>query len=267
MGAQLIGTASVAEADNPVGPRDPRRAPAPRTRSRAVAVADPSTLARRALVNWCRRHAKGGDAAVAGGRRLIRPGEASPLTRLQQLSLAEALRDRYPEEYGLPGRLWSRQALAELIHEQYGVRLTGRGVNRQLRAWGLDRRTPSERACGLCVASVVSWLSHAYPEIVRRARAGGAQVCWAGRARLVGLTPAAEVTAAITTRGSVRFAVTSGRADAPLPAAFLTRLVAHEGRPVHVIMDGSFTAADWPRRPPPGAVLHSMPCCARTTGL
>jgi hypothetical protein len=228
-----------------------------------VADAGPSPLARRALVNWCRRHAKGGDAAVAAGRRLIRPGEPAPLSRAQQLELAGELRDGYPEDFGLAGSLWSRQALGDLICRRYGVRLTSRGVNRQLKAWGLGPRTPTERACALCVASVVSWLSRRYPDIVRRARAAGAQVCWAGRGRLSGLEPAAEVVAAVTTRGGLRFAVARGRADAPLPATFLGRLVAHEGRPVHVIMDGSFAAADWPRRTPADVVLHAMPCCAR----
>jgi len=228
-----------------------------------VADAGVSTLARRALVNWCRRHAKNGDAAVAAGRRLVRPGEPAPLTRAQQLDLADALRDTHPDDHGLPGRLWSRQSLAEIIHSRYGIRLTVRGVNRLLKAWGLGPRTPAERACALCVGAVVSWLTRAYPDIVRRARAAGAQVCWAGRSRLVGLSPAVEVVTAVTSRGGLRFAVSTGRAEAPLPAAFLSRLVAHEGRDVHVILDGSFAATDWPRRQPPGVVLHPMPCCAR----
>ena len=236
---------------------------APDAAYRGIADPGPSPLARRALVNWCRRHTKGGDAALAAGRRLIRPGQPAPLTRAQQLDLAEALRNRHPDDHDLPGHLWSRQALGELIHRRYGVRLTVRGVNRQLKAWGLGPRTPAERACALCVGSVVSWLSRVYPDIVRRARAAGAQVCWAGRGRVAGLSPAAEAVAAVTSRGGLRFALITGRADAPLPGAFLSRLVAHEGRDVYVIMDGSFAAADWPRRQPPGVVLHPMPCCAR----
>ncbi|HEU5108217.1 MAG TPA: winged helix-turn-helix domain-containing protein [Micromonosporaceae bacterium] len=228
-------------------------------------VADPgvSPLARRALVNWCRRHAKNGDAAVAAGRRLIRPGEPTPLTRAQQLDLADTLRDSHPDDHGLPGHLWSRQSLAAIILSRYGVRLTVRGVNRQLKAWGLGPRTPAERACGLCVGAVVTWLTGAYPGIVRMARAAGGQVCWAGRGRLVGLSPAVEVVTAVTSRGGLRFEVATGRAEAPLPGSFLSRLAAHEGREVHVIMDGSFTAADWPRHRPAGVVLHPMPCCAR----
>ena len=222
-----------------------------------------SPLARRALLNWCRRHAKGGDAAVAAGRRIVRPGDAAPLSRPQELNLLEALRDTYPERYELPGELWNRQTLGELIHRRYGARLTERGVNRQLNAWGLGPRTPAERACSLCVAAVVAWLSQDYPHIMRRARAEGAQLCWAGRTRLYGVAPAAEVISAVTTRGSLRFAVLSGRADAPVPAGVLARLAAHEGRGVHVIMDGSFAATDWPRRLPGQVVLYPMPSCAR----
>jgi hypothetical protein len=229
----------------------------------AVAEAGPSPLARRALVNWCRRHAKGGDAAVAAGRRAVRPGEPAPLTKAQALDLVETLRGSHPEEHGLDGELWCRQSLGELIHRRCGVRLTMRGVNRQLKSWGIGPRTPVERACALCVASVVSWLSQVYPDIVRRARSSGAQVCWAGRTKLCGVVPGVELVAAVTPRGGVRFTVASGRADARLPEEFLSRLAAHEGRPVHVIMDGSLPVTDWPRRPPERVVLHPMPSCAR----
>jgi len=224
-----------------------------------------SPLARRAVLNWCRRHAKGGDVPVAAGRRPIRRGEPAALTRTQELSLLEALRDTYPEHHDLPGQLWTRQALADLVHLLFGARLTVRGVNRQLKAWGLGPRTPAERACSLCVTSVVTWLTSEYPHLLRRARACGAQVFWASRTRLYGISPAAEVISVATSRGSLRFGVLTGRADAPLPAEFLGRLVAHEGRPVHAIMDGSFASGDWPRRLPNGVRLHPMPSCARGT--
>jgi transposase len=220
-----------------------------------------SPLARRALLNWCRRHATGGDAAVAAGKR---PGEPAPLSRTHELDLLETLRDTYPDDHHLPGHMWSPQTIAELIHRRYGLRLTMRSLNRQLRSWGLGPRTPAERACSLCVGAVVAWLTREYPQIVRRARGAGAQVWWAGRNRMFGIAPAAEVVSAATNRGGLRFAVLSGRADAPLPAAVLARLPAHEQRPVHVIMDGSFATADWPRRVPAGVVLHPMPSCART---
>lgn len=241
---------------------------AARALGRNVTVADagPSPLARRALVNWCRRNAKGGDTALATGRRTVRPGNPAPLTPWQQLDLADALRDTYPADHDMPGYLWSRQSLAELIHRRYGVRLTSRGVNRQLKAWGLGPRTPVERACSHCVASVVSWLSRVYPEIVRHARSAGAQVCWAGRSRLAELSPAVEVVAAVTPRGGLRFAVSTDRPDVALRPAFLSRLTAHEGREVHLIMDGSFASAGLPPRPPSGVVLHPMPCCARGRG-
>lgn len=227
---------------------------------RAVSIADagPSPLARRALVNWCRRHARGGDAAVAASRR----GGLAPLSPAQESDLVGALRDAHPERHGLPGRLWTAHTFGHLIHQRYGVRLTPRGVDRQLHAWGLAPRTPAERACALCVAAVVSWLSRDYPGITRRARGGGAQVCWAGRTRLTGVMPGAEVLAAVTTRGGLRFTVTTGRGDAPLPTEFLSRLAAHEGRGLHVILDGSFSPEDWPRRLPARVVLHPMPSCA-----
>jgi hypothetical protein len=200
---------------------------------------------------------------VAAGRRGTRPGEPAPLTRTQELELLELLRDSYPDDHDLPGHLWSRQAITDLVERMFGLRLTARAVSRQLKTWGLGPRTPAERACSLCVAAVVAWLTRDYPQIMRHARRTGAQVCWAGRSRLYGATPAAEVISTVTTRGSVVFAVLTGRADGPVPAGLLGRLVAHEQRKLHVIMDGSFAMSDWPRRVPAGVLLHPMPSCAR----
>jgi hypothetical protein len=230
-----------------------------------------SALARRALVNWCRRQALGAAAATAA-HRLIRPAPP-PLDPALERDLADALRDSHPADHGLTGELWSRDALGELIHRRYGVRLTPRGLNRQLRAWGLGPRTPAERACARCVGAVVSWLTRAYPEIVRRARAAGAQVCWAGRVQPAAPPdapdggPGLAFLTAVTSRGGLRFAAAAAVAGEgpPLPGAFLSRLAAHEGREVHVIVDGSVSAADWPAREPSGIVLHPMPCCARGT--
>jgi hypothetical protein len=224
-----------------------------------------SALARRALVNWCRRRALGAATAAAatGAHRLIRP-TPPPLDPALDRDLADALRDSHPADHGLTGALWSRDTLGELVHRRYGVLLTPRGLNRQLRAWGLGPRTPAERACARCVGAVVSWLTRAYPEIVRRARTAGAQVCWAGRVRAT--VPDLTLLTAVTSRGGLRFAATADApGDGPLPDAFLSRLAAHEGREVHVIVDGSVPAADLPAREPSGVVLHPMPCCARGT--
>ncbi|GFJ89393.1 hypothetical protein [Phytohabitans rumicis] len=96
-----------------------------------------------------------------------------------------------------------------------------------------------------------------YPSIARTAQS---EPYWAGRTRLHGVTPATDVVSAVSTRGWVRFMLTT---EAGLPPEFLTRLVPPSGRTVHVVVDASWATVDWPRRVPDGVVLHPLPSCER----
>lgn len=215
------------------------------------------------MANWCRRQAPGGDAAVAARRRGRRAGEQRALLPHQELDLASRLRNHLPEVLGLPGHLWTRQGVADVIERWYGTRLSTQSVGRYLRSWGLGPRKPTDRACQLCVDTVAGWLEREYPIILKTAQLGGAQVCWIGRSRLCGTDPVAELVSAVATRGSLRFMICDGRPDFPLPVEFLDRLVRHDGRPVHAVVDGSWAHLEWPRRLPDGVVLHALPTCGR----
>jgi hypothetical protein len=52
----------------------------------------------------------------------------------------QAIVGRAPCELGLPGRLWSGRAVAELVLRRYGVALGLMGAGRLLRRIGLDAR-------------------------------------------------------------------------------------------------------------------------------
>jgi transposase len=230
--------------------------------ARSDRTAGPSTGSRQNITSWCRRHTANGDAAVAAQRRVGTAGPR-PLTIQQELDLVALLRSRFPDQDNLPGQLWTRPAVTAVAHQHLGLRLTGRQLARCLKSWGLGPRHPSERACPLCVYAVRRWLAHDYPLLLREARTRGAQVCWAGRTRLGGVVPNAEVVSAVTSRGGLRFLISPGRDAGPLSTDFLTRLTAHEDRPVDVMVDGSWAIADWPRNPPDGVRLHPMPSCDR----
>jgi transposase len=217
--------------------------------------------ARRSVTSWCRRHTIGGDGAVAAHRGQ-RPGEGS-LSRQQELELIDGLRGTYPDGFALDDELWTRQSLAELIQRRYDLTLDASEVGAYMRAWGLGPREPRERACGLCVDAVADWMEHHYPGIVRSAQEHHAEVYWLGRTRLHGVVPAADVLSAASIRGRVRFMITTPSVDPPLPRDFVLRLSGEAGRTVHVIVDGSWTTSQWPRRLPPRIVLHPLPSCGR----
>jgi hypothetical protein len=234
--------------------------------ARSDRTAGPGTGSRQNITSWCRRHTANGDAAVAAQRRVGSTGPR-PLTVQQELDLVALLRGAFPDEIGglspEPGYLWTRPAVTAVAEKCLDLRLTGRRLARCLKSWGLGPRSPNDRCCPLCAYAVSRWLTNEYPRLLRDARARGAQVCWAGRTRLSGVVPNAEVISAVTSRGGLRFRITPDRDAAPLLDAFLTRLVQHENRPVDVLVDGSWPLADWPKKPLDGVRLHPMPSCDR----
>ena len=211
--------------------------------------------ARRQAALWCRRHRTSGDGAVVATRK-----RTGILTRAQELTLIETIRDHFPDQLELTGALWSRQAVAALAEHLYKTPLSPAAAARYLRAWGLTAREPVDRACPLCAEAVARWQAEEYPAIYRTAQSSRADLCWAGKTRLHGVTPAIDMVSAVSTRGRVRFMATT---EAELSRAFLARLLPPSGRPVHVVVDGSWSFAEWPRRVPEGVVLHALPSCER----
>jgi transposase len=210
---------------------------------------------------WCQRQRIGGDGAVAARRRT---GQAASLSRAQELDLVDLIRDRFPEDLGVEGELWTRQGVAALVSQRYGLGLSPAAVDRYLRSWGVTAGSPVERACPLCAAAVARWTADTYPDVQAAATEARADVHWVGRTRLRGVSPAAEVLSAVSTRGWAQFLVLSSRMGTPavLSREFLLRLGAD--RAAHLIVDGSWPTADWPRRLPRHMVTHALPSCERT---
>jgi hypothetical protein len=194
------------------------------------------------------------------------PEPDGSLSREQEIDLVEVLRDRFPEDVGVAGELWTRPGVAALVARRYGLNLGAATVGRLLRSWGVTPGSPEERACPLCAAAVTRWTAETYPDVQLAATAARADVHWVGRTRLRGVSPSAEVLSAVSARGGVRFVIASATGAPPeLGREFLLRLA--DGEPethgAHVVLDGSWPTAEWPRRLPRRLVTHALPSCDR----
>ncbi|MEV0716237.1 winged helix-turn-helix domain-containing protein [Asanoa sp. NPDC050611] len=220
------------------------------------ALLDPRSSA----LSWCRRERIGGDGALAAGPRTGRP---VGITRTQETALIEAIRGRFPGDFNLPGSLWSRRSVRDLVLALTGLTLAPARVTRLLTAWGAVARDPAERACPMCAGAVSRWMTTAQPVIARTAATHRADLHWIGRARLCGVAPAAELVSTVAGppgRLRVAFAITGP--SSALPREFLSRL--SPDRTVHAVVDGSWATWQLPRRLPPRVVLHPMPSCERS---
>src|SRR5213592_215838 len=76
-----------------------------------------------AVDRWIKRDREGGWAGLAERRRGRRAGEQAVLTEGQQQEVIALVRDATPDELGLAGVLWTRDAVAELITRRDGLLL------------------------------------------------------------------------------------------------------------------------------------------------
>jgi transposase len=253
--------------------RDARRLPQAaqeELRRRAVAlvgegrsqteVAGLLDVSRQSVSEWVRAHRLGGERALAAGRRGRRVGEKTALLPWQQAKIAKAIRDQNPDQLKLPGFLWTRALVCELIERRFGIRVGEKTAGRYLRAWGFSPQKPARRAFERNPELVARWLDQRYPELERRAYRERALILWADEMGLrsdhtagrswapVGQTPivqgtgqrfGANVISAISNKGRLQFSVFKQRFTATVMIDFLARLVRQaDGQKIILILDG-----------------------------
>ncbi len=239
-----------------------------------------------AVGRWMQRYRQGGWDALSERRRGRRAREQAALSERQQQQVIALVRDSTPDQLGLTGFLWTREAVAELIGQRSGVRLARTTVGAYLRAWRFSPQKPQRRALEQDPVAVARWLAETYPAIRAQARREGGVVLWldelgvrsdhaAGRSWApVGQTPVSKRTgkrfgvnllSAISNGGLLRFRLFSGSFAGPVLVDFLRRLVRDlAGRKVHLILDGhpvhrAKLVSGWVAQRPTRIELHFLP--------
>jgi transposase len=224
-----------------------------------VEVAALLSVSANAVGNWVRAHRRGGDQALAARRRGRRGGHTK-LTEAQQQKIAGLIVGNNPDQLKLPGFLWTRALVRDLIAREFGIEVGEDTVGRYLRAWGFSPQKPMRRAYEQSDEAVRQWLEERYPEIEKRARRERAEILWADESGLrsdhtagrtwapIGQTPVtrgtgkrfrANMIAAISNTGTLRFRVFDEKFTGPLFLDFLKRLVRDaKGRKIMLIIDG-----------------------------
>jgi len=224
-----------------------------------VEVAGLLSVSANAVGNWIRAHRRGGDGAL-GARRRGRRGGHTKLTAARQEKIARLIVGHNPDQLKLPGFLWTRALVRDLIRQRFQVEVGEDTAGRYLRAWGFSPQKPMRRAYEQSDEAVRRWLEERYPEIEKCARRERAEILWADESGLrsdhsagrtwapVGETPVtkgtgkrfkANMIAAVSNTGTLRFRVFDERFTGPLFLDFLKRLVKdNRGRKVVLIVDG-----------------------------
>src|SRR5215468_11164800 len=213
----------------------------------------------KAVWRWVDAFARSGNRGLDAGRRGWRAGEQKALTPRQEARLRRAVVGKYPEQVALPGLVWTRPQVRQLVRDWFGIGLSLVTIGKYLRSWGLSPQKPIRKAYEQNPEAVARWLEVEYPAIAARAKQEKAIVLWLDQTGLrsdaavgttwapVGKTPVVprtgkrfgvNVMAAISNKGELYFTCYHGSFTGPVFLAFLQRLTRHLDRKIHLIVDG-----------------------------
>jgi transposase len=222
-----------------------------------VEVAKILGVTRQAIGRWLKMFRQEGEKSLEAKQK-GRP-KGSRLLPWQATQIAQTITDHYPDQLKLPFYLWTRQAVAQLIENEFGIRLSVWTVGRHLSRWGFTPQKPVRRAYEQNPAAVESWLYRDYPIIKKCAKKEKALIYWgdemglrsdyaAGRSYgRCGQTPVIPGTgqrfgcnmiSAINNKGHLNFMVFKSRFDNHVFLDFIKRLVRQIKRKVFLIVDG-----------------------------
>jgi len=222
-----------------------------------TAAAEIFGVTRTSVCLWVNAFRKGGEAALQSKRKGRPCG--GKLTNTQEKSIRQYILGKNPEQLRLPGLLWTRDLVGELIKQRFEVVLSRWTVGRYLKQWGLTVQKPAKRALEQNPAQVAYWLKHKYPYIQKQTTKEKGKIWWVDETGLrsthqtgttwgeKGTTPLVKMSGkrfgcnaitAITNQGNLNFSVFEGRFTVEVFQDFLERLLKQQGgQKIFLIVD------------------------------
>jgi transposase len=177
--------------------------------------------------------------------------------------LAQLVEATTPEDHGFAMRLWTRDIVAALIEERFGVAFTSKWAGQILRDLGFTPQRPKYRSDRQDAQAVEQWKTETFPRIAALAKAEGAEIFFGDESAVQmgfhagttwgpkSTTPTVEavgpvggrktilMVSAISRKGQLRFRLHSGSFDAKAFLDFCKRLMATTDKPVFLIVDNA----------------------------
>lgn len=221
-------------------------------------VAEMLGVARETVSRWWSAYRGQGVDGLPGGRTGRPVGSGRTLTDEQAAHLQRRISENSPAQLGIKAPLWSRGAVRDLIHQEYGIEMPVRTVGEYLKRWGYTAKKPSRHANDQDPEEVKEWLEETYPNIERQAGEEDAVILWCDECGVeadhyprAGYSPQGEratmevpkshirrnVISAVGNGGECHFMTYTGGMDATLFILFLEGLLTETPKKIYLITD------------------------------
>jgi transposase len=223
-----------------------------------VDVAESLGVTRQAVGKWVSNYRRGGYTSLKSKQK-GRPKGGKLLPR-QAAKIAKMVSGHNPRQLKLQGFLWTREAVAELIEQKFGIKVSIWTAGRYMSSWGFKAQKPGLRAYEQNLEAVRNWLDENYLLIQKQAKKEKAAICWGAEMSLPpanaagkgcigrGQKPAVSGTvqrfehsliSATDNRGKQYFMVYKSRVDYAVFLGFLRGMVQQIQHKIYLIVDGN----------------------------
>jgi transposase len=213
-------------------------------------------LCRTTIYKWLTAARQGGEAALAARKH---PGRKPTLAPRQKLQVRRWINGKDPRQYGFDFGLWTRQIVAALIAQKFGVRLGVTAVGRLLTELDITPQKPLRRAYERDPVAIEHWKTAVFPRLRARAKRVGAKIFFLDEAGvrsdqvlgrtwgLRGQTPEVRTSgrrqsvsaiSAVNARGAFWYEIYTERINASRFVELLRHFLRSRKSPVFLVLDG-----------------------------
>ena len=130
-------------------------------------------LCRTTIYKWLEADRGGGEEALKARKH---PGPEPKLSPTQKLKVRKWINGKDPRQYGFDFGLWTRQIVADLVEEKFGIQIGVTAVGRFLAELDITPQKPLRRAYERDPVAIEQWTQRVFPLLRARAKRSGAKI-------------------------------------------------------------------------------------------